>query len=76
MLETFRADRVDQRPGQSEQVFTLGNVLHDDLVCHVSDRAGASIGLIAAVHVPIEENALPGNEHVIEHNDSVHLLKS
>ena len=76
MLEDFHAYRVHQKGRQAQQKFGFGNVLDENLMCHMDDRAGSRIGLIAAVDVPVEKDLFPRHENIVEDDDGIHLLES
>ena len=76
MLELFYTNGVDEQRRQPEQKFRFGNSARDDLMGHMDNRTRRRVGLVAARHITVEEDALPGDEHVIKHDDGIQFLKA
>ena len=76
MLELFHTNGVDEQRRQPQQEFGFGNGAGDDLMGHVDHRARRRVGLVAAWHITVEEDTLPGDEHVIKHDDGIQFLKA
>ena len=76
VLEFLDTDRVHQHRGKAQQEFGLGDILHHHLMRHVDDGAGSRVSAVAAVHISVEEDALPGDEHVVEDHHRILLFKA
>ena len=43
---------------------------------HVQHGVGAAEDVVAQLHITLEEDALPGDEHVVKDDDGIHLLEA
>ena len=71
-----RAQGLYHQAGQPQHEFALDHILGDHLVAGMGVAVGAPGPVVAQVNVAVQENPLPGNQHVVEEDDAVHLLES
>src|SRR6185437_4653701 len=69
------ADLRDLR-GETEQELGLDGILYHHLMHHVDDGVSFAIERVAAGDVATEEDPRPRNQHVVEDDNTVHLLEA
>ena len=74
MLETVDADRVGEFGGQAQEELAFGDGAGDHLVGHEGPGAGFGVEAVAQLRVAEHEDALGGNEDMVEDRDGVHFL--
>src|SRR5882672_3326657 len=62
--------------GDSDDELGLGHIARHKLMHQVYNGPGIWKQSIAEVHVVVEKDTLPGDEHIIEHGDRVHFIEA
>src|SRR5262249_61629386 len=62
--------------GDPNNELSLGHITRHKLMHEVRDSASVWKQSVAEVHVVVEKDALPGDEHIIEHGDRVHFIEA
>ncbi len=71
-----RLHGLGERNDDADQELALGKTPHGGLVAGVVADAGLAEHRVAHLHVAVEEDAIPRDQHVVEHADGVGLLEA
>src|SRR5262249_45454563 len=62
--------------GDSNDELGLGHITRHKLMHEMRDSTSVWKQSVAEVHIVVEKDALPGDEHIIEHGDRVHFIEA
>src|SRR5262244_2311908 len=76
MQKAVDGNTASNLAGNPNHELGLGHITRYKLMHEVRDSASVWKQSVAEVHVVVEKDALPGDEHVIEHGDRVHFIEA
>ena len=71
IVEEHAAGGLGNLAHDADEELGLGQLAAGDLVHHVDDGIGGGEGLVAQGWLAVQENPLPGHQHVVEDDDTV-----